>query len=200
MDSKSTNQAKRTDSPKPRPSSDGILASAEKTFAAHGYGDTSLRQLMAEAGVSTTAFYSRFAGKEAVLQALVDRLLQDLQAAAVDALANSKDPGEIIERAVEAMVAALADHRALVATALSEGSAVAGVRNAIATAYEVLVQIIGSRLGGPRETRNAMAWAFVGSLQIQVQRWAVFRDLEREDLERELTAVSLSLATTALSS
>ena len=67
MNVKSSKQARPSKARKPRPSSDGILASAEATFAEHGYGDTSLRQLMAKAGVSTTAFYSRFAGKEVTL-------------------------------------------------------------------------------------------------------------------------------------
>ncbi len=58
-----------------RPSSDRILGAAEKVFARQGYGETSLRQLMAAARVSTTAFYARFDSKEAVLVALVDRLI-----------------------------------------------------------------------------------------------------------------------------
>ena len=38
-----------------RPSVDRILESAEDVFAKLGYGEVSLRQLMAAAGVSTTA-------------------------------------------------------------------------------------------------------------------------------------------------
>ena len=40
-----------------------ILAAAEALFATTGYGEVSLRQLMAAAGVSTTAFYARFDSK-----------------------------------------------------------------------------------------------------------------------------------------
>ncbi|MBS1120882.1 MAG: Bacterial regulatory protein, tetR family, partial [Deltaproteobacteria bacterium] len=65
-----------------KPSVDKILEAAEKVFAKHGYAVVSLRQLMAAARVSTTAFYARFDSKEAVMAALVTRLLGELYAAA----------------------------------------------------------------------------------------------------------------------
>ena len=170
------------------------MVAAEEIFAERGYGDTSLRQLMSAAGVSTTAFYSRFDSKEAVLQSMVDRLMLGLRETALGSLSGTTNPKTIIKRAVPALVAVLADHRALVAITLSEGMAVTRIRDSLSSTYRDLVEILGARLGGPRKDRFALAWAFVGSLQIQIMRWAVFQDLTRAELEKELSAVSLSLA------
>jgi AcrR family transcriptional regulator len=179
---------------RPRPSADRIVVAAEAIFAERGYGETSLRQLMSAAGVSTTAFYSRFDSKEAVLQAMVERLLVGLRETALASLAGTTSPKTIIKRAVPALVAVLAEHRALVATTLSEGMAITSIRDSLSSTYGGLVEIMSARLGGPRKERPALAWAFVGSLQIQIMRWAVFQDLSRVELETELSAVSLSLA------
>lgn len=179
---------------RPRPSADRIVVAAEEIFAERGYGETSLRQLMSAAGVSTTAFYSRFESKEAVLNAMVDRLLLGLRETALASLAGTTSPKTIIKRAVPALVAVLADHRALVATTLSEGMAITSIRDSLAKAFRDLVEILTASLGGPRKDRPALAWAFVGSLQIQILRWAVFQDLSRVELEKELSAVSFSLA------
>jgi len=43
-----------------KPSAERILAAAEALFAKHGYAEVSLRQLIAGARLSTTAFYARF--------------------------------------------------------------------------------------------------------------------------------------------
>jgi len=192
MVSKSSTQHEKPK--RPRPSVDRIVVAAEEIFAERGYGETSLRQLMSAAGVSTTAFYSRFDSKEAVLREMVDRLLLRLREIALASLANTTSPKTIINRAVPALVADLAGHRSLVATALSEGMAITSIRDGLSATYEGLVEILAVRIGGPRKDRAALAWAFVGSLQIQIMRWAVFQDLSRIELQKELTAMSLSLA------
>jgi AcrR family transcriptional regulator len=176
-----------------RPSADRILAAAEGVFAKQSYGETSLRQLMAAAGVSTTAFYARFGGKQAVLETLVERLLQALHKEAVHALAPGLAPDEVIRRAVGALVTTLEAHKAVVAITLSEGMAIASIRQALSSSYRGLVQIIATRLGKRASKREALAWAFVGALQIQVTRWAVFEELDRAGLEEALISVSRSI-------
>lgn len=49
-----------------------ILLAAERLFARHGYGGTSLRAVMAEAGVNTASAHYHFGGKEALLRAIFD--------------------------------------------------------------------------------------------------------------------------------
>ena len=56
-----------------------------RVFAAHGFGRTSLRMLIEASQMSTTAFYARFASKDAVLAALVDRVVGAIAMSAVAA-------------------------------------------------------------------------------------------------------------------
>ena len=49
-----------------------ILLAAERLFARHGYGGTSLRAVMAEAGANTASAHYHFGGKEALLRAIFD--------------------------------------------------------------------------------------------------------------------------------
>ena len=177
----------------PRPSSDRILAAAERVFARHGYGETSLRQLMGAARISTTAFYARFDSKEAVLVALVERLLEDLQRAAAAALAAARDPADGVERGLGALLTTLTGQRRVVALALTEAASSERVRTALAGSYRGLVRILAAQLRVPAGEREAMAWAFVGALQIQVQRWAVFEELDEDGLARAVRAVARTL-------
>ena len=57
-----------------------ILCSAKEEFMAKGYADASLRTICQKAGVTTGALYKRFAGKEALFEALVQPTLQDIEA------------------------------------------------------------------------------------------------------------------------
>ena len=180
-----------------RPSSDRILGAAEKVFARHGYGETSLRQLMAAAKVSTTAFYARFDSKEAVLVALVERLIGDIQRQALRAFAEVKTPGEGVERGVDVLLAAIVDHRRVLALALGEAGSSAAVRSTMSRAYQMLVALLSGQLtGAPVAEREPLAWAFVGALHMQVLRWAVFEQLDDDGLADALRGVGRALLPT----
>src|SRR5690349_12645604 len=103
-----------------RPSADRILVAAEQLFATRGYGDVSLRQLMAAAGVSTTAFYARFDSKAAVLDTLTERLFTELQAEAATSLGKVKSFSDGIERGVEILCDRFAPRKALVRLVIAE--------------------------------------------------------------------------------
>jgi AcrR family transcriptional regulator len=174
--------------------SDGdILSAAERVFAATGYGNTSLRQLLAAAEVSTTAFYSRFESKEAVLIALVERMMAELLARGRDALEGATGVEDGIARGVEALIETLSRHRPVMALALTEGGAIASVRDSLGSAYRALATFLAAHIRGERADAEARAWALVGALQIQVMRWAVFGQLADRDLSPALTRVARSL-------
>ncbi len=183
----------------PRPqrlSADQILSAAERVFARRGYADTSLRQLMAAARVSTTAFYARFASKEAVLVALVDRLLGELHRGVGDELARAGSAQEGVERGADAIVATLSGHERLVAVMLGEGLSSPGVRRGVARAHRALADLLSAPLtsvaqaaGAPPGDVGPLAWAFVGAVQIQVARWAVFEEIDRAQLAAALREV-----------
>jgi len=96
-------------------SRDRILEAALDLFARHGYAGTSMRQIAAAVGMRASSLYSHFAGKEAILSALIEaygpassagrlaspqyRALQDDPAAfcrryAADLLGQWLDPSE----------------------------------------------------------------------------------------------------------
>jgi AcrR family transcriptional regulator len=176
-----------------RPDAGRILDSATREFARRGYGDTSLRQLMASARVSTTAFYARFGSKEDVLRALVQRLLGEIDERARRelALATSVDDG--FRRGVEALVAVIGPQRDLVRIALTQAAASGEVTEALGERYAALAVLLAAELralGVAEVDPDALAWSLVGALQMQVLRWAVYGQIETRDLARELLAVA----------
>ena len=203
-----------------KPSADRILETSEKVLAEHGYGEVSLRQLMAAAGVSTTAFYARFDSKEAVMGALVTRLFSDLYAAAPGVLDRARDLDTGIDVGVDLLCDLFAPRKALVRMMLSEaGSAVAAVE-ARRNAYRLLVGFLAARIRGiasrvelrtrpsladgmGREPGNrpsrleldpdALAWALVGALEIQIVRWAVWDEIELPELRLQLRGAARAI-------
>lgn len=174
-----------------------ILDAAERVFIRQGYGETSLRQLMAAAEVSTTAFYARFDSKEAVLIALVERLLGGLFRAEAEALSRVRSMEEGIERGVEVMAETLGPHRRLVAISLTEAMSSGEVKKSVQRAYAGLVKLLAAQLEAAARSRDvtlpdpqALSWAFVGALHIQVLRWAVFEEVGKNDLAAALRSVA----------
>lgn len=174
-----------------------ILDAAERVFIRQGYGETSLRQLMAAAEVSTTAFYARFDSKEAVLVALVDRMLGNLFRAEAEALTKVRSMEEGIERGADVMAETLGPHRRLVAIALTEALSSNEVKKTVQRAYAALVKLLASQLEAAARGRDitlpdpqTLSWAFVGALHIQVLRWSVFEEVGKNDLAAALRAVA----------
>ena len=178
-----------------RPDAGRILDSAAREFARRGYADTSLRQLMTAAKVSTTAFYARFASKEEVLRALVRRLLGEIDERARQELplATSVDDG--FRRGVAALVAVIGPQRELVRIALTQAAASSEVTAALGERYAALAALLSAQIRavdkrGQVADPEALAWSLVGALQMQVLRWAAFGQLETEALAPALLAVA----------
>lgn len=100
---------------------EAILAAALRLFLAQGYDRTTMREIAAEAGVSTGAIYVYFQTKSAMLQALCAEETASERAAllaAMRAVAPGEDPlavglGAGFRRYVEATVAERRDHARL---------------------------------------------------------------------------------------
>ncbi|MGE5185768.1 MAG: TetR/AcrR family transcriptional regulator, partial [Acidobacteriota bacterium] len=121
-----------------KPSSDRILAAAEALFASKGYGAVSLRQLIAAAGVSTTAFYARFPSKAAVLEQLTHKLFADLQVEAERVLRSVRDLDDGILRGVDVVVDHFMPRKALVKLVIAESAALPTVLMIRQRAYVML--------------------------------------------------------------
>jgi AcrR family transcriptional regulator len=72
-----------------------LLDVALQEFLAHGYGGTSLTQIVKAAGISKTTLYARFGSKEDLFRAIVQQQIARLSAAT--ALRSSKGPPSLAE-------------------------------------------------------------------------------------------------------
>ncbi|HEY5922345.1 MAG TPA: TetR/AcrR family transcriptional regulator [Kofleriaceae bacterium] len=180
-----------------RPSADRILAAAETLFANRGYGEVSLRQLIAASGVSTTAFYARFDSKAAVLDTLTERLFAELQLEAAMTLRNVKNVETGIERGIDLLCARFGPRKALVRLIVAESGSLVPMLSTRRKSYAMLAGFLAhyfKALSGRGRIEvadpKALAWALVGALEIQIVRWAVWDELELDQLRDELLAVA----------
>ena len=183
-----------------KPTADGILEAAERIFDRQGYGATSLRELIAEAGVSSTAFYARYPSKDAVAEALVSRLLSDVLASASTAFTKAPTPKKAFDEAAAVVAGTVRDHRVVLRLALSEGAAIPAVRLALENAYGALAMLVASRLERLADRKlirapdpAALGWAMVGAVILQTTRWAVLQELDDDAFARQLKRTARAL-------
>lgn len=183
-----------------RLSPDGILAACARLLARRGYADVSLRQLIAAAGVSSTAFYARFPSKEAVLIALTERFFTELQAEATRSLGAVRSLDAGIDRGLDVLCAELADRKALVRLIVSETGSSPDTVATTRRAYALLVGFLASRFAGLAARGRiavadptALAWALVGALELQIVRWAVWDELDLPALRTQLGATARAI-------
>jgi AcrR family transcriptional regulator len=183
-----------------KPSSDRILQAAERVFIKNGYGESSLRQVMARSRISTTAFYARFDSKESVLRELVIRLIEELTTRARAELAEAKGLDDGFTRGVNVLVEVLGPKRGLVRLGLTEAAASDVVNQSVGEAYRSLARLLSSQIEGlvsrgrvAELDVDAVAWSLVGAVNIHVQRWAVWEEIETEELASTLLRVASAL-------
>src|SRR5262245_48182317 len=95
-----------------------ILDTAERLFAEQGYADTSMRQVIADAGVNLAAIHYHFGSKEELLDAVVSRRAEPVNAeriarleAAKAAVGGGPVPVEVtLEALLRPMAAAATGH------------------------------------------------------------------------------------------
>jgi AcrR family transcriptional regulator len=183
-----------------KPSVDRILDAAESVLATQPYSEISLRTLMAAAQISTTAFYARFDSKEAVVAALTARLFTDLYRGAPGALDPARDLETGIERGVQFVCERFAAKKAVVRLVLSEAGSVPAAVEARQRAYHLLAGFLATRFAALNERRKikvadpqALAWALVGALEIQIVRWAVWNEIDLPTLRAQLTSTARAI-------
>ena len=80
-----------------------LLGAALELFAREGYRETTVRRVAERAGVATGLLYAHFAGKEALLQALLARSFDDVERSF--AIADAADPRDQLAALVRGAVA-----------------------------------------------------------------------------------------------
>ena len=183
-----------------KPSADRILTAAETLFANKGYGEVSLRQLISAAGVSTTAFYARFDSKAAVLDTLTERLFAELQLEAAKTLPTERDFASGIARGVDILCTRFGPRKALIRLVIAESGSLATTLAMRRKSYAMLAAFLAHYFKALADRGRlsvadpkALAWALVGALEMQIVRWAVWEEIELDQLRDELLAVARAI-------
>ncbi len=174
-------------------SREDVLDIAARVFAERGFGETSLRQLISETGMSPTAFYARYPSKQAVLEALVERVLSRLLLSSSKTFASAKGLDDAVEAIAEVLRAAVITQKPVIRLMMTEAPVLPAVRQSLHAAYGGLARLVSSYLAKKRIPHAESAgWAMVGAMYFVIMRWAVFEELDDAGLTAELqTAASL---------
>lgn len=111
-----SNWRRRPRQDRSRQTVDALLTAAAEIFDAHGYDGATTERIAARAGVSIGSLYQYFAGKEALLDAVGQRLLDEIELSHADmvaALETGPDLEGGVRVFVDWLVAAHAGHRRL---------------------------------------------------------------------------------------
>lgn len=88
---------------------DDLVRAAARVFAAHGYDQTSMPELADALGVGTGSLYHYFPGKEQLLIAICDQLMEPLLVRLADL--DEPDPALCLRTLVRIWVAHVVEHR-----------------------------------------------------------------------------------------
>lgn len=194
-----------TSKPSPRAERKKLTRAALKSaallcFASHGLAATSVRTITTSAGVASGTFYVHFPSKEALL----DELLEELNAGLVGALAHLSPSSETLEgrRQLPALLEAVAgvvldywaDHRMLVelyAQRAALGLSIEALRDGInPPAVELATRWMERELGAPR---GDVALAVQGLLAMWLRVGLQY--LFNPDVERDAAVRTLAVLT-----
>lgn len=156
-----------------------ILEAAEKLFAAKGFYETAMDEIVETARVSKGGVYFHFPSKEELFFALLDRLADKLQRDVERAIAQRRGALAKIEGALEAVLKTLAGKRRLAQILLRQGYGLGpAFERKRLEIYSRFAQVIQKHLDeavaeGSIESVNTelTAYAWLGALNELVTRW-----------------------------
>jgi AcrR family transcriptional regulator len=88
-----------------------VVYQAAKVFARQGYDQTTMQELAASMDLATGALYHYFGGKEELLTAICDQLMEPLLEQATELLAGDQDGEEQLRALVRLWVCHVVEHR-----------------------------------------------------------------------------------------
>ena len=176
-----------------------LLYAAMLLFHERGYRDTTMDDIAAAVGVSTTSIYRFFGGKAAILAAVYRRAADRISGDLADILATSNDPRDAVERLADAYVRrffanpefAYLYYAERANVPVEDAAALHNIQSATVDAWARQVAAAERELSFD-EARYAVHAGF--SLVVDLGR------LVRYDLEAELAVVRHLLLTTVLPS
>ncbi len=133
-----------------------ILTTAERLLEDRTLSEISIDDLARGEGISRPTFYFYFASKDAVLLALLDRVVEQGQSAAGDVLDHlADDPRARWGEAISAFYQAFRSHRAVTLACAQVRATNAEVRQLWATVMEGWVQATATAIDAERERGSA---------------------------------------------
>jgi AcrR family transcriptional regulator len=90
---------------------DALVAQAAKVFARQGYDQTTMQDVAASMGLATGALYHYFSGKEQLLMAICNQLMDPLMERATALVAQTSDPEAQLRGVVRLWVEHVVTHR-----------------------------------------------------------------------------------------
>jgi AcrR family transcriptional regulator len=88
-----------------------VVYQAAKVFAQHGYDQTTMQELAASMDLAAGTLYHYFGGKEQLLMAICDQLMEPLLDEATDLLTELESPEEQLRSMARLWVAHVVEHR-----------------------------------------------------------------------------------------
>jgi AcrR family transcriptional regulator len=123
-----------------------VLAAALELFAVNGVAGTSLQMIADHLGVTKAAVYYQFHAKEDIVLAVIEDAVGRLRVA-MEASESASTPEEATTLALDGLIAAVIDHRQVVASLLTDPE----VTRILGThaEFEDLTGRLVAQLGGP---------------------------------------------------
>jgi AcrR family transcriptional regulator len=153
-----------------------VLDAAARLFRGKGFAATTVREIAQAAGMLPGSLHYRFASKEAILVALMERALERVTRAVREAIASSKDPVERLRLALRTHLAMLVSGDDSVYVLLYDWRAVTGeAREAIVglrERYEALWDGLLYAAAGAGRLRPRVDLRLVRLLGVGALNWA----------------------------
>lgn len=168
-----------------------IIDGGLEVLLARGWDGTTTNHVAAAAGVSPGSLYQYFPDKEAILDRVVDREVERLEARISRAfVATLQGPEQdLVRRNVEALLDAFGERPALTRILVEQMPRGAGSRRAaFARRVDELVATVLAARGLPGRRADVVAWVLVRAVE-QVTTSHALEDtaFDRDDLATELT-------------
>jgi AcrR family transcriptional regulator len=178
-----------------------LVEIAEELFTEHGYANTSLDAIVAGARVTKGALYHHFSGKQALFEAVFERVESDASRAINKALKGRKDPWEKAQAGLRAFLAVVQEprYRRIV---IQEGPAVLGYeryreqeeRSTFATVVDIVRSVLSAGSWELDEERvQTFARIFFGAMSSAGESVATSDDSEAA-AERVEAAIGFIIA------
>jgi AcrR family transcriptional regulator len=133
-----------------------ILATAEQLLGERPLHEISVDDLARGAGISRPTFYFYFASKEAVLLALMDRLVEEARSG-IELALLSDDPPRVVREGIASVHSTFREHRAVAIAASDARASSPALRELWSRVMEVFVQETAAAIESERARGAAPA-------------------------------------------